>query len=965
MSISSIAQDTRGFLWFGTQAGLVRYDGDAYTSYSAVPFVENTLSSNLVQTMLMDANDVLWIGTYAGLDRYDIASGNFTHYSVGSDVVVSILKDSSGRLWAGTLDGLACLAPGADTFVEYRKESTDRFIGNNTIRNLYEDSAGTVYACTYDGLWQFDPLLDRFLPAKILTSGNPCEKGIVYNIGQDRAGVYWVSRWGTGLVKIDPVTYEYTVIPLADNRIYCMDLSLDENLVLAGTWGGGLNVFDKTTGTVSAYTQTSMQGQRITNDIVYSLFIDKAGLLWIGTNGGGLNLYDPAHSWFSSLDSSSTENGLPSGKVTAMLVGPDGDFWISVTNKGITRYDPETKKITHYRQNSPGARPLPIDAVYSMFCDSQDNIHIGTDIGLYTYDPQTDSFKRPKWTESIERTDGTLKVSCIGETRDGSLWFGTWEEGLFQYLKEFGKYVRYRANPDRADSLSDNLIYFISEDSTGALWVSTNRGLNRCVKPGSDSFERYFYDIKNRDGISSNTVYCKYEHPDGTIWFGTRNGGVSVWHPETKTFTHITTADGLPSDTVVGISPSVGNYLWIATQNGLVRYDTVRKSFFVYRTSDGLLSQMFNLASWRPQDDRRFFGTPSGIVWFKESDVKDRVSIVPKVAITSLTINNQLIPVPYSQESELKFELDSDQRNINIGYSPLDFSPLARYTCSYLLEGFDREWNHAGDRKLAMYTNLYPGTYRFRIHVDTSQGQAPSGDTVVYFTIKQPLFLRWYAIVAYFLLAATAIYMLNRYRKAVALEHKVGELEATANDLQTENRQLERLSYLDALTGIPNRRYFGSVIAREWETALLCKEPLSVLMIDIDFFKLYNDTFGHVEGDRALHSVAKALSSAMYRTSDSLARYGGEEFVIVLHNTNAENARLICIRLMDAIASCHIPFHSSIADYLTISIGCFSGVPDPSLTSEKFIARADKALYESKNTGRNRYSIYTNSDFEL
>lgn len=965
MSISSVAQDSRGFLWFGTQAGLVRYDGAEYAIHNSVPFEENTLSSNLVQTMYMEKNDVLWVGTYAGLDRYDIATDTFTHYSVGSDVVVSILKDSKGRVWAGTLDGLGCLVPGADSFTVYRKESSDRFIGNNTVRGLYEDRRGNVYACTYDGLWQYDEKRDRFEPSSLVADGNPCGDGIVYAIAEDVRGDFWVSRWGIGLVKIEPVSRGYTVYPLVDNRIYCMNLSLDDRLVLAGTWGGGLNVLDKETGKTVAYTQTSPRGQRITNDIVYSLFVDASGLLWLGTNGGGLNLYDPAHSWFSSIDATSDESGLPSGKIMSMVIGADGDFWIAVTNKGLTRYDPAAKKFTHYRANAKGERPLPHDAVYCIYRDSRDAIHIGTDVGLFTYDAESDAFIAPEWTSSIERTDGTLMVSCVGETRDGSLWFGTWDGGLFRYLRQFGKYVRYRSDPARPDSLSDNFVYFLAEDSGGSLWVSTNRGLNRCVNPGSDSFERYVYDIKNRDGISSNTVYCMYEQGDGTIWFGTRNGGISVWHPDTKTFTHITSADGLPSDTIVGICPSSDDMLWLATQNGLVRYDIGRKTFSVYRTSDGLLSQMFNLSLWMPFDDRRFFGTPSGLVWFRESDVRERTTAVPPVAITSLTVNNQKIDVPYAKEREIAFDLSSDQRNISIGYSPLDFSPLAHYTCSYLLEGFDREWNYAGDRGYAMYTNLFPGTYRFRIRVDTLPGQAPAEDTVVSFTIRLPLFLRWYAIVAYFLIAAAATSMFVRYRKAVALERKFGELKATANDLQNENRNLERLSYLDALTGIPNRRYFESTIAREWETSLVRGDPLSVLIVDIDFFKLYNDTFGHPEGDRALRSVAKALSSAMYRTTDSIARYGGEEFVIVLHDATSETARMICTRLMVAIAECHIPFHSSIADYLTVSIGSFSGVPDSSLTAEQFILGADKALYASKNAGRNRFIMYTNSDLEL
>lgn len=964
LSISSIAQDSRGFLWFGTQAGLVMFDGDEYITHTSVPFAENTLSSNLVQTMMMDDDDVLWVGTYAGLDRYDIPTGLFTHFSVGSDVVVSILKDSSGRIWAGTLDGLGCLAPGSAIPAMYRKENADRFIGNNTVRNLYEDTAGRIFACTYDGLWEYDAKADSFVPSSLLLPGNPAEKGTVYDIRQDSSGDYWVARWGVGFIRIRAATREYTVFPLEDNRIYCMNATFDPNLVLAGTWGGGLNVLDKRTGEVTSYTQRSVSGQSLTNDIVYSMFFDRSGLLWLGTNGGGINLYDPSHSWFSSLEAELDGDRLPTGKINGILVDDTGDYWIAVTNRGITRYSPKTSAYRHYGSNpSIGGTALP-DSVYCLYRDSRGRMYAGTERGPFLYEPSTDTFQLLKWTSSIERIDGILKTSCIAVTSDGSTWIGTWEDGLYRYIPSAGKYVQYKNDPADNRSISDNLIYFVGEDRTGKLWIGTNRGLNR-FNPATGDFTCFYYDRTNLDGISSNTIYSMYEHTDGTIWFGTRNGGVCTWHPDTGRFTHLTSSDGLPSDTIVGISPSRDGFLWFATQNGLVRYDTVRQTVFIYRTSDGLLSQQFNSSFFRPDDDRRFFGTPQGLVWFSEKDVVEDTSSVPGVAVTSVMINNQRIPVPYTNGTVLNFTLQSDQRNINIGYTPLDFSPLARYTCSYILEGFDNEWIQAGDRDYAMYTNLNPGKYLFRIHVNARHGQEAPRDTLVSFVIVKPVPLRWYAILLYIVIFLVTGYMIHRIRQSLVLEQKVGELEATKTSLQSVNMHLEELSYHDPLTGIPNRRYFEYVIAREWDAALLCKDFISVLMIDIDFFKMYNDTFGHMEGDRALRIVANALNSALFRVSDVVSRYGGEEFVIILPDTNAENAQTICNRLMSAIDKCQIPFDSVIANHLTISIGCYTGIPSDGITYEKFILRADKALYQAKNDGRNRYLIYTYEDFEV
>lgn len=250
------------------------YNGIEYESMSAVPFEENTLASNLVQTVYMDRNDILWIGTNAGLDRYNIATGTFTNYPVGNNVVVSIFRDSADRLWVGTLDGLGCMHPGTDEFVVYKPDRLFRSIPDKVVRNLYEDMSGTVYACTYNGLYQYDSVSDSFIPSAILLPGNPALEGVVYAIEQDKKGDWWVAKWGTGFIRIDRESLAYTVFPLNDNRIYCMNSILDQDVIIAGTWGGGLNVLDKQTGSVTSYTQSSGPGKRLTNDIVYSMNID-------------------------------------------------------------------------------------------------------------------------------------------------------------------------------------------------------------------------------------------------------------------------------------------------------------------------------------------------------------------------------------------------------------------------------------------------------------------------------------------------------------------------------------------------------------------------------------------------------------------------------------------------------------------------------------------------------------------
>jgi len=162
----------------------------------------------------------------------------------------------------------------------------------------------------------------------------------------------------------------------------------------------------------------------------------------------------------------------------------------------------------------------------------------------------------------------------------------------------------------------------------------------------------------------------------------------------------------------------------------------------------------------------------------------------------------------------------------------------------------------------------------------------------------------------------------------------------------------------DALTGIYNRLFFDENLNRIMKYLSRSGGLLTLMMIDVDFFKLFNDTYGHVEGDKCLKIVAQTLSESLKRTDDFVARYGGEEFVVVLPNTDEQGARFVANKLLDNIRNCNIPHkHSEAADHLTISIGVTTGNVLQTHEANDFVRKADELLYKSKREGRNRYSF--------
>jgi diguanylate cyclase (GGDEF)-like protein len=179
-------------------------------------------------------------------------------------------------------------------------------------------------------------------------------------------------------------------------------------------------------------------------------------------------------------------------------------------------------------------------------------------------------------------------------------------------------------------------------------------------------------------------------------------------------------------------------------------------------------------------------------------------------------------------------------------------------------------------------------------------------------------------------------------------------LEDAEGHLIAANGKLEDLIVLDALTGIPNRRGFESELRREGEIASRASYPVGLIMIDIDYFKLLNDTCGHEEGDRCLRLVAEALSHATPRSRDFIARYGGEEFVGIFPGVSIAGLERIAQKLSEAVRTLHVPHPASPTGYLTISIGAALGTVSNMESLQHLLRLADENLYEAKRSGRNR-----------
>ncbi|MDO8944320.1 MAG: diguanylate cyclase, partial [Desulfobacterales bacterium] len=194
---------------------------------------------------------------------------------------------------------------------------------------------------------------------------------------------------------------------------------------------------------------------------------------------------------------------------------------------------------------------------------------------------------------------------------------------------------------------------------------------------------------------------------------------------------------------------------------------------------------------------------------------------------------------------------------------------------------------------------------------------------------------------------------------------KYDKLRKTEELLKKANTELHHLATTDTLTGIANRRSFDEYLEREWKRMVRKETHLSLILCDIDYFKNYNDLYGHQEGDACLHAVAQAVRSCVVRPGDFIARYGGEEFILILPDTPAEGALHIAEQIQKTVRKLgRIHAGSTVDPLVTLSLGVAQGNPSPKAKAEDLLQAADVALYRAKNQGRNRIVLANTKDIE-
>jgi ligand-binding sensor domain-containing protein/signal transduction histidine kinase len=754
--VAQIVQDDQGFMWFGTEYGLDRYDGYEYKVFTHDPTRENSLSCVYIHSLFKDHSGTLWIGCDQFLDRFDAVSETFTHYRIGTEVtgevaniVEEISQDRTGMLWLATARGLFGLNPDTGQIIHYAHDPTNRFsLSSNRVRCTLEDRGGRFWIADGNNLEEFDRKSRRVLFRAKLDDGTRDT-----TLFEDHMGVLWVayvtSGKGSGLAALDRSASQLVPYLLYDHRtrknlyggIRAITEDQSHTLWLA-TFGAPLLKFDRQHKLIIRYRNHPDNPESIAEDRAIALCADHEGNVWVGMQAQAPNFFRPEGVPFKSLAlSRSDPRSFGEAFVNAILEDHYGELWVATVG-AVNRIDRKSGRSLSY--DLPG-EPEQSDSVVTIAEDRAGALWFGTyGNGVIRFDRRTGRYKRYSHDASKRSSLSNDIVSRLLVDHSATLWLATYD-GLDRFDPRTETFFTYKQ-----DSKSEAEEYFnLAEDKGGLLWMGSWGGLNR-FDPKSGQFKVYAHRSSDADSLSDNAVTSVVIDHSGTIWVSTENG-LNKLNRESGKFTHYFVKDGLPSNAVSCILEDKVGMLWMSTSRGLSRFNPIGKRFTNYSSVDGLPGN--DLTGWdacfKSPSGEMFFGGFSGGVAFFPDKVTSTPYPLPLV-LTDLHLNGNLVEVGPNSPLSRSISRSSDltltyhQNVFSLGFAALTFSNPDANRYRYRLDQLEHDWVEVGsDRRVATYTTLPAGKYTFRLQTATRQGNWNEPGLALRITILPPWWGTW------------------------------------------------------------------------------------------------------------------------------------------------------------------------------------------------------------------------------
>jgi ligand-binding sensor domain-containing protein len=813
--VYAIYQDSRGFIWVGTQNGLNRFDGNTFVKYLHNPNDTTTISDSWVYSIAEDKEGNLWVGTRRGLNHFDYEKNIFSRYPHSPQYPNDPYRDNVYGCTVGS-DGLIYTntPPLVNTFDPKTKQFSHYWNNIGTNVNVLEhtlpiivDRNGDIWAATTFGLSRFNPKTQRFTTFKHISGNNSTiDNDNILSIFENNDGKILVGT-STGLNIIDKSanTVERYPIVLNTTRVGIQDIVQDtKGNYWLGTLGNGILAVQIENSTIRILKHIDSSEEESANflnhSIVKTLMIDHSHNLWIGTLKGldKIDLKDQRFTLYRRSSEADSYN-LLDNVIASIYKHNDGRIWVGNWGKGLNIINRETREVTHYSSEKTGKYYIPNDYVHVIFEYNEDEVWIGTRDGIYVYhDQKFIPFRQYYKSAKLPNFDNT-RISFIVKDKKNNVWIATHGGLYFVNMKSY-EYSRFMEKSEAGNKISDNLVYSLAFDCDSSLWIATKNGLNK-YNPGSKKIEYYLRKEGVTNTMPDNYTVSLCYASDSTLWIGTKSSATRL-DPRTNTYTHFTEADGIPADIVYEIiEDNLGN-IWFATGNGLAQLPKGANHAITYSEEDGLQSAEFNLrASHKSKDGEVFLGGMNGFNSFYPQKLSSN-QFVPPIVFTnfqklSKRSGTTVIPVNFKNKIRLSYQ----DYYFNVEFAALEYTCPSKNEYAYKLTSSSNEWIYLGNKSSVNFTNIVPGDYQLWVKGSNNDGVWNETGTYIEIKVLPPWWQSTYAYIAYTILIVLAVVVFIKKRERGLVEQKAileqkvkertAEVEMQKDEIVNQNHELE------------------------------------------------------------------------------------------------------------------------------------------------------------------------------
>ena len=792
--------------------------------------ISDGLSNNSVTTIFQDSDGYLWFGTYDGLNRYD--GYNFKVFrnrindkkSLFFNTIYNIEGDSKKNIWVGGSNGVCIYSKTTATFhpVEYTSSNKKTKILKDIIHQMRSVSNDLVLVASQNlGLIAFEngSFVGKQIPLKVLGNNISTDNYDAIALQDDtKKGCCWIHVRNIGICSYNYKSKSLSVVFPLSKEVKSMKLSSDGNLWL-GTDEGVFLLNTKS----GALSENYFSNKCSVTDIL----LDKKKDIWISTDGCGIYKIIGTN---KKAIPSNVVNGVPlakSNSVWSLYEDKTGNKWFGSLRGGISMLSNTPKYFKSIRYNAAN----PAENFILSFCeDEKKNLWVGTDgAGLKYWNRKTNTYS------NYNNKLSSPFITGIVRDNNNEIWLSTWNGGVNKINPKNNSVTAYSCfNPFTKQV--EKKIWLMYKDSKANIWASaTNEGCLYWFDRAKNNFVLFDKSITNLQSLTQtsdgklwggnytslfslekntkkitktnigNPIRCIHEDKDKNLWLGTQEGGLLLFDRKTSTFKRLTTDDGLPSNTILRMLEDKEGNLWMSTYNGVCRFDKKRKTFRNFSVNDGLQSNQFSFNAGLKLDTGEFlFGGINGFNIFFPEAIKG-FNQQNNLLLTNFYVNNQPIEeskndlVSDWESGKIKeVSLPYDQTTLSLEFVALDYNNADKINYAYYLEGWDAQWNYVGQARKANYARLAEGKYTFKVKTTNFKGGWNKEISLVTIEILPPWYRTWWAYTLYLAALAGMLFAYLEYHKnkeKLKYKVKIAELESK-KEKEVAEKQSSMFTYI-------------------------------------------------------------------------------------------------------------------------------------------------------------------------